>query len=55
MGKGELSADLFAGKRHRCYRGDYNRDCRNEEKEVGNKTAVNDNGVEFDPIFFVSA
>ena len=34
MGKGELSADLFAGKRHRCNRGDYNRDCRNEEKEV---------------------
>ncbi len=55
MGKGELSADLFAGKYHRCNRGDNNRDCREEEKEVSNKTAVNDNGIEFDPIFFVSA
>ncbi len=51
MGKGELSADLFAGKYHRCNRRCNNRDCREEEKEVSNKTAANDNGVEFDPIF----
>jgi hypothetical protein len=33
LGKGEFSADLFVGKYHSCYRGDYNRYCRDEEKE----------------------
>jgi hypothetical protein len=50
LGKGELSADMFAGKYHRCNRGDNNRDCRNEEKEekiavIGWKSCIRMEGI----------